>query len=420
MSEQTLSMPSPSAWRTASWVMYDLANTVFAATVTYLFAPHFNAAATGVTNSAAMVFAAVCTPLMASIADRTGRSGLYCAVSTLLCIGAMALFGVFDSPLAVMIALFVATTFYQVALVFYNALLPSVASDKHMGLVSGLGVGLGYIGTIFTLVIALPVRKQFGLSPAFLVTAAAFFVTALPCMLFVRDLRPIRRERLSWSLTKTQWGELLDTIKRLPEHPKLMWFLIANFFAVDALNAAILFYGKFLERCFAPMAEAGHLALLGHPIGDIQDFIMIGGLAVTTPALGYGLLLGHLADRIGSQRAFVIAVVCLSGGLVGAALFGGWAPMLFLVSVCSFGGLGLAGIWAAGRKLLTELVPRDLIARHFALYGITTKVSIIGSTVCGIMIEAFGPRTAILSQVLPLLIAFYCAMRMGRSPQCSE
>jgi len=43
-----------------------------------------------------------------------------------------------------------AMMFFQAALVFYNSLLPSVASEEHIGLVSGLGVGLGLSGTVFT------------------------------------------------------------------------------------------------------------------------------------------------------------------------------------------------------------------------------------------------------------------------------
>jgi len=112
-----------------------------------------------------------------------------------------------------------------------------------------------------------------------------------------------------------------------------------------------------------------------------------------------------------------VSIGCLFVGLIGAGIFGGWAPLSFLIAICFFGGLGLAGIWTVGRKLLVQLVPRELVARFFGLYGITNKVSVVGSTVCGVMISLYGPRLAILSQILPLLIAFYCMYRMKKADE---
>lgn len=410
-------MDRPSPGITASWVLYDLANTIFSASVTFLLFPYVESASAGLVNSMAMVLAGLATPLVASLADRTGHAGRYNVVATLVCIGAMTLFGFVQSTAALMAAFFVAMVFYQAALVFYDALLPSVAADRHLGLVSGLGVGLGYLGTVFTLVFALPLQSKYGAPSAFLATAGAFLVFALPCLLFVHDRRPIARQPVSGELVRGQWRELLATLRGLPEHPKLMWFLLGNFLAVDVLNTAILFYGRFLKDSFEPLAASGNLVLFGRPIDDISSFLMIGGLAVNLPALAYGLVLGHLSDRFGALKMFVVAIICLSGGLAGAAAFGGWAPVLFLVSICVLGGLGLAGIWTVGRKLLIQLVPRELVARYFGLYGITSKVSVIGSSVCGVILQAYGPRWAIVSQIMPLLIAFFCLYRMSRSKE---
>jgi UMF1 family MFS transporter len=408
-------MPPPLRFRAASWVTYDLANTIFSAAVTFLFVPNIAAASTGVINSLAMIAAAIATPLFASLADRTGQASRYNTIATLICIAAMTLFGVFTTTPALLMAFFVATLFYQAALVFYNSLLPSVATENRLGVVSGLGVGLGYIGTVLTLIIFLPVQRSLGLRAGFFLCAFAFLIFALPCMLLVRDRRPIIPEKISLPLIRQQWGELLHTLYSLPKTPALMWFLIANFWAVDVLNTAILFYGRFLKDSFEPLAKAGELSLFGYPITDIQNFIIIGGLAVNLPALVYGLTLGYLADRFGSRKMYVVSIAAFSLGLVGAGIFGGWAPLWFLVSISILAGLGLAGVWTVGRKLLIELVPRDLVARYFGLYGITNKVSVIGSTVCGLMLQYFGPRWAILSQVLPLLLAFFCMYMMWRS-----
>ena len=83
--------------------------------------------------------------------------------------------------------------------------------------------------------------------------------------------------------------------------------------------------------------------------------------------------------------------------------------------MCGFGGVGLAGVWTAGRKILLELVPPDQVGRYFGLYGITTKVSVVGSTVFGVLMDLLGPRAAILSQVLFLAVAFFCLWQMRRA-----
>ncbi|NLE30343.1 MAG: MFS transporter [Phycisphaerae bacterium] len=408
-------MPPPLRFRAASWVLYDLANTIFSAAITFLFVPNIAAASTGLINSLAMIVAGIGTPIFASLADRTGNAGRYNTIATLVCIVALSLLGVFESTPALLTTFFIATLFYQAALVFYNSLLPSVALENRLGLVSGLGVGLGYLGTVLTLVVFLPLQRVMGLQSEFFPVALAFLVFALPCMLLVRDRRPINREKITLPLVRQQWAELLETLRTLPKTPALMWFLIANFWAVDVLNTAILFYGRFLKDSFEPLAKRGELSLLGYHIFNIQDFIIIGGLAVNLPALIYGLGLGHFADRFGARKMYLISIASFSVGLIGAGIFGGWAPLWFLISICFFAGLGLAGVWTVGRKILIELVPRDLVARYFGLYGITNKVSVIGSTVCGVMLQYFGPRWAILSQVFPLLLAFFCLYMMWKS-----
>jgi len=410
----------PPRFRATSWVLYDFANTIYMAAVTYLLASHLakspaGGSALGITTTVAMILAGVGTPVFASLADHTGRASAYCAFTTLLCILFMAGFGFYtDNTAMLIVCLFASTVFYQAALVFYNSLLPSVARPENRGLVSGLGVGLGYLGNLFVLLIAFPIKVEWGLSAAFLVATLGFLVIALPCMALVRDLRDLRRQRFSWGLARGQGAEVLGAIRALPSQPRLMWFLLANFFAVDVLNTAIYFFAAFIARAFQPLADSGALTLFGMSL-TLDDYIKAAGLAITLPALAYGVLVGYIADRFGATRAFTVSVGCLTGGLAGAALTGGWAPGLFLAAMCGFGGVGLAGVWTAGRKILLELVPPDQVGRYFGLYGITTKVSVIGSTVFGVLMDVLGPRPAILSQVFFLAVAFFCLWKMRRA-----
>lgn len=157
---RTLRVPS------AAWVLYDTANTVYAAVLTYLFAPYVGdlfggRSVLGIVNSLSMVAAGLCVPVFASLADHTGRARLYLVISTMGCIGGLACFGVSSNAFFIMSVFFVANVGYNAALVFYNSLLASVATGKHQGLVSGMGVGLGYIGTIL-IVVLLGLPDQIG------------------------------------------------------------------------------------------------------------------------------------------------------------------------------------------------------------------------------------------------------------------
>jgi serine/threonine protein kinase len=52
----------------------------------------------------------------------------------------------------------VANLTYNLGLLFYNSLLPAVATPARSGFVSGIGVGIGYLGTILVLVALLPMQ----------------------------------------------------------------------------------------------------------------------------------------------------------------------------------------------------------------------------------------------------------------------
>ena len=248
---KTLPLPA------ASWVLYDLANTVYVATLTFIFVPYFadlfeSRSIVGIVSSISMVCAGMLVPLFAAAGDRTGRCRTYLIVATLACIIPMALFGASTVLIPLMLAFFIANLAYNGSLVFYNALLPSVAADRNQGLISGLGVGLGYIGTLVTLVIVLPMQDKIGAQNTFYLTAALFLVFALPSFLFVKERRVLAREPFSSDLVKRSFGAVLKTVKSLPRNKPVMWFLLGNFFCVDVLNTATLFFGDLTSTTFAP------------------------------------------------------------------------------------------------------------------------------------------------------------------------
>jgi UMF1 family MFS transporter len=370
-----------------------------------------------------MIVAGLCVPVFASLADHTGRARLYLILSTMACIGAMACFGLTSVPFLIMAAFFVANVGYNAALVFYNSLLASVAADKHQGLVSGLGVGLGYIGTMI-IVVLLGLPEAVGYAATFAISAGIFLALALPAFLLVRERRVQARTPFSGALVKRQFGEVFKTLKGLPKDRAVMWFLLGNFFCVDVLNTAILYFGDFTRGTFFVNTgtidnavwvarEGADLRAFGLPIETPTQLLTWAGLSLNLLALIFGITLGFMTDRWGSLRVLRLSAAFLVLGLLGAALGGGSSLTLYLIGICGFGALGLAGIWTAGRKLLIELSPREKLGEYFGLYGITTKLSVLGSAIFGMVFDAvskatdnelYGWKAALTLQAVPLLI----------------
>jgi len=434
---RTLVVPS------AAWVLYDTANTVYAASLTFLFFPYIGdmfrtRSIQGIVNSISMIVAGLGVPLFSSLADHTGRARLYLIVTTMACIGGLACFGLSDSVVLLMLAFFVANLGYNAALTFYNSLLPSVAADKHQGLVSGAGVGLGYIGTIL-IVVLLDLPESIGYDGTFGVAALMFFGLALPCFLLVRERRVNNRTAFSMALVRQQFVSLKATLKNLPRDRAVMWFLLGNFFCVDVLNTAIAFFGDFTKNTFfvkAGTAEiarwvprSGTIELLGLAMNTPSTLLKYAGLTLNVLALLFGLVLGFLTDKWGSLRVLRLSAAFLALGLVGAAVGGGSNVLLYFAGICGFGGLGLAGIWTAGRKLLIELAPRDKLGEYFGLYGITVKLSVVGSAVFGIAVDGvtratgddlLGWKAALMLQALPLLLGLAFLARVKLRPAVSH
>jgi UMF1 family MFS transporter len=409
----------PSRWHAIAWALYDLANTVYAATVTFLFTPFFESrfgavTSLGMTQTASLTLAALLVPICGAIVDRSARTGLYLSLATLVCIGAMAGLGTFDQEPAILACFFIANVAYNLGLLFYNSLLTSVAPPQRAGFWSGVGVGIGYVGTILVLVTLLPMEQgplQFQLA------AAMFFVFALPCMAFVRDRRPLPTA-IGASAIGDAMQSLRTTLRELPKHRPLFWFLLANFWLVDVLNTAVMFFASFTRNVFLDAAQAGGLSMFGLRYdgeSGLQEYIAICGLCLNGCALLFGIGLGAFTDRR-PLLVMRVSAVALLFALCGGAWFGGVSPIGYMLSLGVLGALGLSGIWTAGRKVVVVLSPPDRIGEHFGLYGITVKLSVIGSTVYASVADAYGSKPAMLSQAGPLVLGL-CLLALVRLPQ---
>jgi MFS-type transporter involved in bile tolerance (Atg22 family) len=152
-----------------SWALYDFANTIFSyAVVSYAFGlwltdPQRLGQAQGQLWQSIAILSSVglnalVSPILGAISDRGGRRLPYLLVFTVLCIVPSAFISAGSAGLG--IVLFVLANFgYQAALIYYDATLKTVSRPAARGGLSGFGVSIGYLGTIFIALLLLVLAR---------------------------------------------------------------------------------------------------------------------------------------------------------------------------------------------------------------------------------------------------------------------
>ncbi|MFN2148345.1 MAG: MFS transporter, partial [Anaerolineales bacterium] len=186
-----------------AWYLYDFGNSAYAAVVLLaIYSAYFQGEVVGGAQGSrlwgyavgiAMLVVALTSPILGTIADFSGSKKRFLFFYTALCCLFTALL-FFVGPgdvLTGMLFFILAEIGYRSAQVFYNALLPEIASDEDMGRVSGNGWAIGSAGGILCLVIVLAlimlVKGESVVHLAFLITAAYFALSAAPIFLWIRE-----------------------------------------------------------------------------------------------------------------------------------------------------------------------------------------------------------------------------------------
>jgi UMF1 family MFS transporter len=381
-----------------SWALYDFANTIFSATCVTLFFPPYlyrisgSATIIGTANVISMIAAGIVLPVAGAVIDRTGRAKPWLFYLTLVCCGATALlsaFGPVPGSIFWLMGMFIIANFtYQVSLVFYNSLITSVAPKDKVGFVSGLGVGLGYAGIIFALLVIFAVIKVWGLRSSFAVAAVLFLVFALPLFFFVKERKVSNPQRLklrtAWDAMKRVWQ--ID--RSLKKRKGLLYFFLGNFLVVDAMNTAIVYFALYIENVF------------GRQLTDMLPHL----IAFYTAALVWGIVQGKACDRFGAKPVYLTSAGVLAASVVLYSVLRSEA--LFFTVLIGAGSFALAGVWTAGRKMLIELSPPEDLGEFFGLYGMTGRLSAYGTIFFALIADAVGFRLALLALLVTSVPGF--------------
>ena len=397
----------PKLLSVGSWVLYDLANTMFSMNIVSLFFSLWiindmggKDSDYGLANSFSMFIVFLVAPFLGALSDQTPRRMPFLIATTLVCCIATFLLGISGIFVALLIFI-VANVFYQSGLIFYDALLPEVSTKENVGRVGGLGVGIGYMGSFIGVLMGLIVLENLlGLtvleeSPAekplvFKLTAVLFLLFALPCFLWVRERPRSGKTMLGKKAAGRAIHDLRQTLVRLGDLPNLRRFLIGRVFYTDAANTFIIFMGIYLTN------EVGFT--------EVEVYIaLMGGIAAATVG---GISWGFVVDWIGPRPSLLIVLGLWSIAITltfSIPLFG-LAPVLFWV-VAPLGGYSLGCTWAADRPLMLRLAPAEHIGQFYGLYAMVGRfAAIIGPLIWALIVNGLDwGRPAAVAAFLPMM-----------------
>ena len=381
-----------------SWAFYDFANTIFSMNVISLYfalwvtVDHdgqdilYSAALSG-----SMLAVAISVPVFGALSDQTGRRKFPLTFLTIVSVVATALIGQTNQLWVGLLLFIIANYCYQSALVFYNGMLPDVARRSSVGMISGYGVALGYVGSIAGLRLVEPFATDGGRSAAFLPTAILFLVFAIPCFLFVKDPNP--------KPFHVDVGQAFRTLKKTiadaSDYHVLAKFFVVHFLILDVVNTIIAFMSVYASK------------VIGFDGKQITNFLILS----TVFAMLGSLVIGWLVKHKGTVFSYWTVLWLWLAALILSMISPG--ETLFWV-VGPLAGAGMGGVWVVSRTIVVELSPPEKVGEFFGIYGLAGKMaSIAGPLLWGGIVwvlqdtQTLKYRAAVGALLLITIIAIF-------------
>lgn len=394
-----------------SWAFYDWANSAFTTlVVTFIYATYFTQAmapdpltGTGwwsraVATSAVLI--ALLSPVLGAMADRGGTRKRFLAISTLTCAVATALLA-FVAPgggreaFLALACFVVANVAFEMSVMFCNAFLPAIASQEKIGRISGYGWGLGYVGGLLCMAIALvgfvqPEVPWFGLAKEAgwnvratnLLVAGWFLAFSIPFFLNV----PEKAVPGGSTDVRGAFRALAQTVRDIRRYRDIVRFLIAHLVYNDGLVTVFAFGAIYAAGTF------------GMTIADVILFGVVLNVASGLGAIGFGFI----DDRIGGKNAVLVSLV----GLIVAATIAVWAPTRdwFWVSGVLI-GIFVGPNQSSSRSLLGRFVPERHQTEFFGLYAFSGKAAaFLGPLLLGTATTLFASQRAGMATVIVFFV----------------
>ena len=360
----------------------------------------------GMSGALSMFLVGVTSPILGAMADYSSKKKVFLLIYTLLCIvSTVGLYGLQPGMITLGMALFILGNFgFEGAIVFYNGFLPQISTTENIGKISGYGFALGYVGSLVSLMIALPYANAAFtaedlslMRPTFVWAGLFFFVFSLPFFFFIHErITPVERRTHSW--LAEGYRRTKETLRKVREFPEIVRFLLAYFVYIDGVNTVIYFSGIYASDS------------LGFSLREVIQFFAV----VQASAISGSYVFGFLTDKIGPRKTIKLTLVLWMVVVVGG-FFSYDKATFYIVGLIA--GVAMGSSQAASRALMGRLIPEGMEAEFYGFYALIGKFSaILGPLLFGFISTLTGSqRWAVLSIIIFFIAGFALLNRVNES-----
>ncbi len=368
------------------WALYDFANTPLTVAMGGLFLAQWVVLDQkiddiwyGVTFTAATILLLLTSPFVGAWSDKIGQRMPFMkwATAILVVVGALmgmvAVSNIERIPRVVIVLglFFIFQYAYQISLIFYDALLKFLATEKLRGKVSGIGEAFGEAGWLAGPLMLLPFAGGLtlfgepGRAQVFLPATLALLIFGLPMFFWIKE--PKIKGRSSVDVREI-YRETIDGLRLLIRKNRNVTVLLIAFMLVsDALLTANLYFAVYLDQIFG--------------MTDVQKGLFL--VAMETVAIVSALVAGKVSDKLGNKRPLILSCLVLVFVYATMSVVSS-VPLAF--AFAAFAGIGYGVFYTTARALLVNISPRGHIGEYFGFYATFQRfASIIGPMTWGIV-----------------------------------
>ncbi len=371
------------------WIFYDFANSSFTTIiVTVIYSVYFKdvvvgggefaTALWGWAVSISMILVAISSPILGAVADYSRSKKKFLFINCYLCvIFTSLLYFVRKGDVAMGVIFFVIANYgFSCGNVFYNAFLPEISTQSNIGKISGFGWGVGYLGGLVSLFLALALLK-IDVKLVFPMVGAFFGLLSIVTFVLLKEVK-IPSKRTNY--VKTAVRRLSHTFANIRNYKNLLKFLISYLIYNDGIIVVI---------SFASIFGATQFGLTSSQL--IFYFILV----QLTSMLG-AWVFGYVLDVLGAKNTILITLLIWTA-VVLWAFFCRSASEYYWVGLLA--GIAIGSSQSSSRVMLARLTPKKRVSEFFGFYSFTGKLtSIFGPVVYGQIAYLTGSqRYSILS-----------------------
>ena len=392
-----------------AWVMYDWANSAFMTTiVAAVFPIYFNVVAAAnldpaeasfrfaASTTIALAVVAVLSPILGAVADFASiKKKMLGSFLGLGVIATACMFFIERGQWQLGAGLFILGNIGAAgSFVFYDSLLPHIASREEMDRVSTAGYAFGYLGGGLLLAINLAWIQRpelFGIEGQGLATRLSFLSVAIWWLgfsipLFRTVAEPVRKLEVDEQIGENPFHAALvrlgETLRELRNYKQAFLMMLAFLVYNDGIGTIIRMATTY-----------------GTEIGLAQESLITALLLVQFVGIPFAFVFGQFATRIGAKRAIFVALSVYMGISV-FAYYMTTALEFYILALLV--GMVQGGSQALSRSMFASMIPRHKSSEFFGFFGVFEKFAgIAGPAVFALMIWTTGSsRNAILSIML--------------------